>query len=693
MKKNIKEIIDNFDKRRIKAIKSIVNANVSRTKFDICLINQIKALAMLYYGERIKSDYYINKANGLIFEFCRQLTEPIIYKTIDLQPVDWCRRINHSGALLALRIYFLYRNRPDILFPETLAKLRDGIEPDGHIEPKESLRRYLAEICYNPDKHIGIHTWKFPWEEAVEYTENHRLQITTHALLLCQMYKNEFYKPPDGQAIPIKCDINNGKSYWEYWKKSFYEYLIGYKKQRYPIEPWQLEDFKHLDWGIIEKDGTLYSQVYLGDFWLLRDLIDDPVISKYCEMLIDLILIDYSEEVIHGVYAGAHENSEHHSLQLPGLMHILNYLLFDNLPFEPVAEDYFEWGSWGYLSLLTSDYNPLHPDFPKVIIDIAINKPLNGYMVKEAVGETSGGLPHKPKATWVMPDHALGFSIQSWVGWGYHAGGAYIATKGNTPQNTGLAVLPFGMDDNNHFDLKYSLVCPFYSVVGKGVAITQCGTKDLPSKIWIKNGFYEDFTSHAPWFFFSATSVLNRKIYLAVRPVFSRFKIDDPRVPGLVISLPAENSPSWANSITPSDVSGKIYRTEDPCDYLIWEISNSDEYSSLSMFMEKINCNFFETNKELITYRSLKNETVSFDRIKSSQHKVNGKIIKYDDFRYVVKNPWGEWPQNTKKAIFQNEDHLTYYNFDPCDNGSFYDNLPSKYFEYKKNNKCKDFLV
>jgi hypothetical protein len=668
-KRNVQSIADSYDERRMRAIEEIIEAKIPGEVCSEFLSDQIKALAILYHADRTRDYSRVKEANDLLLDFCHRLNDP---------DSEWWRRTNHGGAMIVMRLLLIYERRKDLLFPETVAKIRDGKEPDGRSIPGESLRYYIPETCYNKKIHVGFHTWKKPFDGAFEYTENHRLQMMVHALLICQVYGDESYDPPDGAPIPLRNDTPEIDDYWGYWKKAFYDYLIGYKKPRYPIEPWQFEKFRHLDWGITEKDGATYTHVFLGDFWILRDLIDDPVIAKYCEMFIDLTLADYVEEVIQGVFAGAHENSEKHSIRLPGLLHIYNHLLFDNLPFIPPALDYFDWGAWGYLSLLTSDYNPTHPRFPRILIDIAVNKPSEGYMVTEGIAETSDGLPGKPKATWIKPDYSLGFGINSWVGWGYHGGGAYVATQGDALEEVGLAILPFGMDDNNHFDLKYSLICPIQSVVGQGVAITQNGTEQLPSKIWIKDGFEEDFASHSPWLFFASKSTLNRLVYAAIRPVLSGYQIDAPRKPGTVVQLAGKNVPEWAKSTVPYGASGKIIKFDNPCDYLIWEMSDSDRHVSFEDFKKAIVANEFKVTDDYISYSSCDGIQIKFHRHDFKQHRINGNTVNYDDYRYVIKNSWMEWPQNKKRAHFKRGVFSASYNFDPDGEGVFVDRMPEK---------------
>lgn len=672
--RDIQSIINGFEERRMQTLKEIINTEppVNIDNFppvaDNFVYDQVKALAILYYADKTKDYSKVEYANQLLMDFCTLLG----------RPGGWLRKVNHGSIMLALRILIFYESKPNLLFPETVAKLRYGKNPDGTVNQTESLRSYFPLFFYDPQRHIGIHKWKTPWEGAWEYTENHRLQITATALLLCQVFNQERFNPPDGGPMSLRNDSLEVDDYWSYWKKAFYDYLIGYEKPRYPIEPWQLGEFRHMDWGITEKDGTTYTHVFIGDFWLLRDLIDDPVIARYSEMFVDLLLFDYAEEAVHGIYVGAHENSENHSIRLPGLIHLYNYLLFDDLPYKPNVKDYFGWGYWGYLSLLTSDYNPTNPQFPQVVIDMAVNKPDDGYMVTESIGEKSQGQPAKPKETWVMPDYSLGFGLDSWDGWGYHAGGAYVATSGNSLEETGLAIIPFGMDNNNHFDLKYSRICAMNSVVGEGVAITQNGTKELPSKIWIKDGFIEDFVSDPPWMFFSATSILNREIYIAVRPVLSGFTNDSPRTPGAIIGLERDGAPDWAISEVPETSSGKFMKFNNPADYLIWEMSDSRSHSSFEAFKKNIADNQIAVSDSCINYTSCKGIKLSFNRIDNQKHLVNGRSIHIEDYKYVVKNPWGEWPQDTRRAYFKSGTQSAYYNFNPNGTGEYMDQLPEK---------------
>jgi hypothetical protein len=395
-------------------------------------------------------------------------------------------------------------------------------------------------------------------------------------------------------------------------------------------------------------------------------------------MFVDLVLADYVEEVVRGVYAGAHENSEKHSLRLPGLLHIYDHLLFDDLPFAPPARDYFDWGAWGYLSVLVSDYSPAHPDFPKALIDVAVNKPSEGYMVTEAVAETSDGLPGKPKTTWIWPDRSLGFGTNSWVGWGYHGGGAYVATPGDSLADVGLAILPFGMDDNNRFDLKYSRVCPLQSVVGRGVAITQNGTERLPSKIWIKDGFEEDFGYRPPWMFFAARSSLSRGVFIAIRPVLSGRQVDTPREPGTIVRLIGQDVPEWAKSTVPREASGKIVKMTNARDYLVWEMSDSGRHASFEAFKRAVVANDLKVSNDRIIYTSCDGVEIQFHRNEFMLHRINGKAVDYGDYRYVIRNPWTKWPQNKKRARMSRGAFSASYDFDPDDDGLFVDRMPEK---------------
>lgn len=673
-RRDVEEIVAGFPARRLHALEEIIQAEPPSNLGGTFLTDQIRALAILAHADLTGDRSRVKEANQLLVDFCRQLEKP-----------NWWARINHGGGFFAMRALLTYERRPDLLYPETVAKLRDGREPDGRVIPGQSLRHFLPQTCYDPHIHIGLHRWKKAFEGGIGYTENHRLQYMVHALLLCQIYGNESYTPPDGPAAPIRNSTPEVDDYYGYWREAFYEYLIGYKKNRMPIEPWQVEEFRHMDWGITEKDGATYLHVFLGDFWMLRDLTDDPVLSKYCEMFIDLLLADYAEEAIHGVYAGAHENSEKHTVRLPGLMHIFSHLLFDDLPYTPKGADYFDWGAWSYLALLTSEYQPTNPRFPKAIIDLAVNKPQEGYLVRESVGENPAGVPHKPKATWVKPDYALGFGADSWNGWGYHAGGAYVATPGHKLSEVGLAVIPFGLDDNNRFDLKYSLICPMESVVGPGAAITQNGTDQLPSKLWIKDGFDEDCSTHPPWIFLSGRSIGNRLVYLAVRPVLAGYGLDTPRKPGTVILqfrvAPGELVPDLAHSKVPYDAAGKIVKLENPSDFLVWEMSDSDQFSTFQSFKDAVASNTLEVQEEFVRYTSTAGTRLEFNRFDPQGHRLNGVPVAVGSFRYVIKNPWAEWQQDQKQARIARGKYRAEYDFDPDHSGIFVDRMPRKLVE------------
>jgi hypothetical protein len=370
----------------MQALEEIIDADVPPEICDEFLSNQIKALSILYVADKTNNYERVDYANILLMDFYRLLDEP----------GDWLRKTNHGSIMLGMRTLILFEDMPNLLYPETVAKLREGKEPDGTINPEESLKSYFDETCWDPDRHIGIHQWPTAWEGAWEYTENHRLQMTANALLMCQIFENESYNPSDG----------------------------------------------------------------------------------------------------------------------------------------------------------------------------------------------------KPKATWIKPDYSLGFGIDSWVGWGYHAGGAYVASKGNSLREAGLAILPFGMDDNNHFNLKYSEICPMHSE-------------------------------------------------------------DTPRKPGTIVRLKGENIPDWAYSIVPKDASGKIIKMELSSDYLIWEMSDKDQHPSFDDFKKDIVNNELTIDSISIIYISCRGDKLTLDRNTSSKHLINDHIVDKNNFRFVIQNPWGEWKQNQKEAFFK----------------------------------------
>ena len=59
-------------------------------------------------------------------------------------------------------------------------------------------------------------------------------------------------------------------------------------------------------------------------------------------------------------------------------------------------------GAWGYANIITSDYNPTSPDFPKAIVDLAIDKE-DGYLSQNGI---------ERQANWVEKDFALGFRVR-----------------------------------------------------------------------------------------------------------------------------------------------------------------------------------------------------------------------------------------------------------------------------------------
>ena len=122
----------------------------------------------------------------------------------------------------------------------------------------------------------------------------------------------------------------------------------------------------------------------------------------------------------------------------------------------------------------------------------------------------------------------------------------------------------------------------------------------------------------------------------------------------------------------------KIMKLNTPSDYLVWEMSDSDRHASFEAFKRAIVANGLKVSDDRIVYTSCDGMELTFHRHDFRRHRINGKTMDYDDYRYVIRNPWMTWPQNKKYAHIQRGAFSASYDFNPDGDGVFVDRMPEK---------------
>ena len=566
----------------------------------------------------------------------------LIHAEMDrIDPTTSQGAVYHGAPLALMTAYLRYEDRPDLLHPETKERLKTGHKADGNVDPDHSLVVY-RDLIFSPytadNVNLGIAEFN-PWQPqpTPDYngTENHKLQLLTVALLMTEIYAGESY---DG--FPVKDDTAETDDFWHYFRDAFLRYSSKWEAG-YPT------DHFGGDVNGVEKDASQYTRVYVQDYWLIRDLFSDPVVSKHAEILLDRTLIDMAEDTVMGMYTGA-AGRYYESLPTEGInqhVHIIDYLLFDSLGYELPLDHEYVWGfgAWGYANMIASDYNPTSPDFPKAIVDLAIDKE-DGYLSRTGI---------ERQANWLEKDFALGFRVDGVVYGEGQSGGFNVYDK--LERGAGLNVLMYYGDTpyqkgrpnqtlNGVVDRRVALVRDFNDAGGQ-------------LKLWIKDGF-ETVAVTSTWVFIRQPSSSGRDVYLAVRSST-----------GTVSSAPSITDPLQAGTVLTVSSNG---------DPLIWEVSTSDQHSSFEAFQTDIQDNVLAVTDTSITYASSTlGVELSYDRGGNTAHAVNGVPVDWTEFDHGFHTPWSSNPYGSNQACVAKNGYSVTYDWDPDDDGDF-DEMPTK---------------
>lgn len=619
----VDQVVSSFNTRRDYYLNAILQKNTTTGWLDL---PAAKGLLLLVQAERTGNTSRVAEANDLLYN----ATDLIASSD---SGIALHHKVYHAGAFTYMRAYLMFQDRPDLLFQSTKDKIKFGKKKDGNINVNASLQNYknLLFNKYTADNiNFDIASYN-PWDPTgvggYNGTENHKLQTIVTGMLLAEVYAGESFR-----GYPVKDGTVARDDFWHYYRDAF----LRYSSQ------WDDNRANHFARDVMEseKDSGMYAHVFLGDYWMLRDLHSDPIIKEHAEILIDRILADGAEDHLKGMYTGF--SHRQYSLN-PDAWQPIGYLLFDSLGAAFPANDagLYNWGAWALIGIITSDYNPTNPDFPRAVIDIARNKG-DGYMT------TSG---KHPRANWIEKDLSLGFLLDGTQDTEDHSGGFFVNPQGSTGDALNIAVFygtkPF---------VKGKPWVSQRGVLSKRVAITRSqNVKDsqLP-RLWVQNGFDASDLSSSPWLFYQERSSEGRTVYVAVRPVsgtFSRLADQD---------------------------SGAVYGLNSGEALLVWEVGTSDEFASLAAFKSDVLNNTLSVTSSAIEYTSSKLGTkLTYNRSDHKSHKINNVAFDWNQFNQGFNNPWMKNPHNSYTASFNMNGRTATYDWDPQNTGNF-DVMPLK---------------
>jgi hypothetical protein len=528
---------------------------------------------------------------------------------------------HHGGAFTFLRALLLFDDRPELLRPATAERLRRALEP-------------YREAVYPA---AGEQPWR---PEGEGLTENHRLQLVVTGMLLSEVDAGTRWR-----GRPVE-DI------WSWYRDAYLRYNDAWGDGR--------TDHFRADVSAAEKDSLGYFHVYLGDHWMVRDLHSDPVIRAHAEILVDRLLADWAEDAVLGLYTGYSGRHYHRSHADGSPTWALSYLLFDGLGYEPDVRGPHAialgtgWGGWAHLSIVTGDYHPASPRFPRVLVDLAREKG-SGYLVAEGAG---------PRASWVERDFGLGFLAQGVGSYDRWAGGFAVAGE---LRGGGLNVTPYyGAEP-----LPAAQGKPTYrtsTVLARRVAITRNwdarsdGRRLARGRLWVSRERWGDevrsfdaVVRTGRWLFLREWSEAGgREVYLGVRPVEGGLRRLDDVQDGAVFELTAPGTAT------------------------VWEVGTSEDFPSFAAFQDDVRDNRLRVGEGAVAYESSATRTtLTLDRSDEAAHEVDGRRVDWSSFAEGFSTPWSTNPFGTATASLARSGYGASYDWDPDRDGD-YDEPPIK---------------
>lgn len=292
--------------RRVEVLKKFVKANPGQ--YDSSYARY--SIAVLYLSKLTGQDYGIAKANRVL----QRITTD--FPTVKEGGYYW-------AITYDIRTYYLFKNRPDLLYPAT----RDGL--------RRRLWKYVKARSFRKN---AVDAWHF-WS-----TENHMMWKGSTFLLAAQMFREKIYA--DGAP---------GSSHYEYWNSWFSQWMDERARK-----------------GWLEISSPHYQIRSMAGIINVYDFGEDKILRKKVEMTLDWLWADYAQESIKGVRGGAKVRTYFRNAK--GIyqgMRCAAYILFG-------VGSYHQHGL-GSVHVATSRYQP-----PNAVTDLAIDRWGRGtYVIKE----------------------------------------------------------------------------------------------------------------------------------------------------------------------------------------------------------------------------------------------------------------------------------------------------------------------
>jgi hypothetical protein len=650
---SVDSVANSFPLRRDRFVDSLVAKRSSWWDLDAQ-----KGVALLERAARTGDTSRVGEANDLIYGAAARIDDG-----------DSNAALLHGGAFTFLRAVLLYGDRPDLLRPATRDRLVTGRLRDGTVRRSESLLKYRDELfARNTALGFDIADPAYnPWRPRNDgQTENHRLQTVVTGMLLSDVYDGTSV---NGRAVKDATPATD--DWWHYFRDAFLRFN----------GPWgigRLVTSNHFSWDASsdEQDSFGYFHTHLGDYWMVRDLYSDPVVREHAEILVDRLLVDYAEDAVYGQYTGYSGRVYQRNYIGGRSTWVLNYLLFDNLGYTPdvtgreaMAND-SNWGSWLHLAVATGGYDPTNPRFPRAVIDVARNKE-DGYLVSE------GRSPH---GNWVEKDFALGFLMSGTGTRDRHAGGFYVS---GTARKGGLNVAPFyGAEPLPERQNK-----PVYqssSVLGRRVGITRNfgATERRPGgdgRYWTSDDQFPTLPLGRLWVSTEpdASGTVTHQFDVVRQSGRWLFLRERAEATGRDVYLAVGAASGGWRRLADAQA-GRVYELTTPDVATVWEVSTSDEHTSLDAFQADVLDNPVRVSPAGVTYlSSATGTTLALDGTGAEQHSVNADPVDWGLFRHGFRTEFSGNPHGSHAAKLDRNGYAAVWDWDPDRDGVF-DEPPSK---------------
>ncbi|MCK6629310.1 MAG: hypothetical protein L6R45_29555 [Anaerolineae bacterium] len=515
-------------------------------------------------------------------------------------------RVYLGYVINTIRLYYTFKDKPELLWPETKLALE-----------QTTLRKALKYVTGKQSR--GIISPDIPYLPNSVGTENHKLAEITAGILLTQIFAKETVN-----GYVVKASDPKEISWHRYWLEAYNDWLSGAADDR-------------LGQGLDERDSPQYIANDFGYLLTLRDFAENETVRQLAEMYANVLLADYAEENLLGMYVGGNGREDRLTITDPlnGPLTVVSYLLFDNVPggLSSVGDYLNQWGAVAYTAILTSDY-----EVPPIIRAIAADRLGKGsYEVKELRGI-------QEKYTYMTPYYGVG----SWIGktkpgsqsqsWGI-----YIASE---ESKSTIFTFPgawsqFQPDDNRSYMINYKFKEDTQTHIfqERNVIFSQFDLKvageEFATRIYLPFSL-DEVSEQNGWIFARETTVDGETVFVAIRPALGGYKLD--------------------TSPQPDFVYGRIFVCDVYNDVVVTEISDSTVHSSFAAFMKDVLDQPFKVTDSKVFYTTTDGREIEYKINDSHNTLINGQKFSLDDYE-LFNSPFTHSVQASRYYTFRKDNH------------------------------------